>query len=68
MSFMTSDEYIEALARLCPSCRSDNTGGSHPEADVPHVHIEVMCLDCKATWMEHYRLSGYSGLELSEHD
>lgn len=61
-------EYIEIGGCRCPTCNSYNLDGyaiEPPEGD-SIVTQKIVCLDCKSTWTDLYKLSGFNNLVRSE--
>ena len=61
---MENQKYIDNAGNICPNCESNNVEAESPEADGGIAWGKVECVDCSAVWVDHFRLVGYSRLEL----
>jgi len=58
---MSQEQYIEMTGNLCPVCHSDNTEYHNPT----DIEVNMKCVDCKSTWIEKIKITGYKDLKLS---
>ena len=57
---MTQEEYVNERGYYCPACKGVQFEGHEIEIGSGTANQEVTCLDCDATWIDHYTLSGYT--------
>lgn len=59
----------EYTGAACPACGSEEIiGDEGPEIDGPHAWQEMSCLQCNATWIDTYELTGFMNLEIESGD
>ena len=69
MAVLTSLEYVQKQGLVCPvkACGSDNiVAGDSWDETTTMYYQDVACLDCGATWTDHFRLIGYGELEQND--
>ena len=61
MEQMTSEEYVRIRGVRCPFCGSgDGITGEHIEVDAGGAYQDVWCASCGKSWVDEYKLVGYS--------
>jgi len=65
MRALTSKQYVNAYGAKCPRCSSGaiTTKGAVRVDGVAGAVQPMRCLECKATWVDHFALTGYGALE-----
>ncbi len=66
MANLTDKGYIRGDGEVCPVCKKAGVSiDKSPKynRDNTKLHQEAYCLDCGATWIEVYKLSGYKNLK-----
>lgn len=57
---LTSEQYVAQGGGCCPYCGCGDIEGHFVEIDGPKASQEVDCQLCKASWVDHYTLAGYT--------
>ena len=57
---MNSKEYVENLGSECPYCGSTQLVGGTVEVHHARAYQPIDCVDCKRSWVDVYKLIGYS--------
>lgn len=60
MKMLSDAEYVAAGGNQCPHCRSTKLKADRPTVEGVEAYQDVECLDCKRTWVEVFRLIGWS--------
>lgn len=56
---LSSLEYVKDGGSHCPFCGSYNLTSDELKIDSLEIHQKIACLECKESWNDIYRLSGY---------
>ena len=56
-------EYVVTGGVQCPHCDSKNIEGGSLDFDAGVATQNMFCYECGTSWVDEYRLTGYSGLE-----
>lgn len=59
MKPLTDEAYLENGTGCCPYCLSGDISGKSIEVDGTECRQEVTCLDCRRTWIDVYKLTGW---------
>ena len=63
---MSSDRYVNNLGLICPVCGSEDISfdADAPELDGSMIFVNINCHnpECKATWTDVFKLTGYDNL------
>ncbi len=69
---LTPEEFVGFDGAACPACGGEVCNIPSECAvlagvveDTPGLLLKARCVDCHSTWTETFRLTGYTGLELS---
>ena len=62
---MTNKEFLQHKGEVCPNCRSCNVDADTVDHDGSIGYGNCNCMDCGATWVDNWKLSGYSDLDLN---
>jgi len=58
---LTEQEYVDKSGLFCPYCESDQIEPMESVQVDGTVGLQgIMCADCKKTWTDIFRLTGYS--------
>ena len=60
---LTSKEYASRLGLYCPVCQGCEVNAGKIEVDDSMATQSCWCLECEATWVDQYELTGYEDLE-----
>jgi hypothetical protein len=63
---LSEEEYIALRGERCPNCASSCIEGDSIEIGGNGASQSIRCLECDATWVDVYVLSGYEFLEVPE--
>lgn len=68
MKAMTDKKYTYHHGLQCPApgCRSEDLEGNEISIDGGVATQEMTCLECGASWMDVYKLVGYSNLNTEQ--
>lgn len=70
MGNMSDQDYVAHLGKVCPNCSKDSI-----QLDArfmrrteyePEMTFPCYCMNCFYSWIEHYALTGYTGLKPQE--
>lgn len=61
---MSNKAYLSEAASVCPVCKSEDISSGHIDADGTVGYANVECLECKSTWVDKWKLTGYQDLEV----
>lgn len=67
-SVLTPREYAARGGVVCPACGGSDVSGDSVEIDAGGASQSVSCDDCDATWVDVYKLTGYTDLEVPEQE
>jgi len=66
---LDNQEYIDGLGLVCPNCyRTEQVESGRLETDDGIAWGDVWCNTCKAMWVDEYKLTGYTSLEVPENE
>lgn len=63
MPQLTPPEYVATGGTICPNCRGCDIEGAEVNIDGGSASQQVTCNECKATWLDVYKLIEYDYLE-----
>jgi len=61
---ITSKEYVKQGGVVCPNCGSHDICGESIEVNSGGAFQTISCNDCEAVWVDNYKLTGYSELDI----
>lgn len=56
---MSQQQYIKSKGVKCPFCGSEDISGEEVNIDGGSASQSVSCMECNASWNDHYHLGGY---------
>ena len=59
---MEQQVYLRMGGNICPNCDGDNITAERLQADGDVAWGNVSCTDCEATWVDQFKLIGFSEL------
>lgn len=62
----TPKQYAKDGGARCPVCDSENILGCDTDINDGCVYQNIICNNCRAEWVDVYKLTGYSELEQSK--
>ena len=63
MGTMTDAQYLVRRADCCPSCGSCDIAGGRLESENSSAWRKVKCEECRAEWVNTYKMTGYAEFE-----